>query len=578
LRFATSPPPDSGKISIYPPCFLIPLKKVWEDSSRYSEISQYYDALVSSPKQIYSELFKDQIKEERLGWLRENQKEAFNLFLFNFGYLWGPPGTGKTTTLGVILSEYLLKFPQNKVLLISTTNVALDEALTSVDRSLEKLTQYNHKASVIRNNIKRIGTHFRAGYYDNRKHLLPASNEDLLEKLILLKSQEPHREDIQEYAKWKEEKEKLENLLKTRVRETLNSSMLCAITSTSATFHFDKLREFQPFDLIVFDEASQMGMAHALALTPLARQVIFAGDPKQLSPIVQSKNPDARKWMGESVFKYMEKGKDSTVTLTEQSRMFEPICKLVSNIFYDGRLIIAKDKLSDSEWLEERSFPQLPTLKSVSVVTVEQKGTWSQKYGGNIRWELANSIVEVVEALLNKGIDKSRIAILTPFRAQRRMIKYFMRNVPRVLVSTVHGVQGSERDIVIFDPVDGSSNFLQDDNGKSLINVAISRAKACLIIFLSNEDKSNAILNQISNMVDLSEAVEKPISYEEIVLQADFPENYFGKIVALPNCVGKIMPCKDDGKEPKIIVIDCKTGGERKYNVNSLRQKVQRTT
>ena len=36
--------------------------------------------------------------------------------------LWGPPGTGKTTTLGVLVAEYLDRHPGAKVLLLSTTN------------------------------------------------------------------------------------------------------------------------------------------------------------------------------------------------------------------------------------------------------------------------------------------------------------------------------------------------------------------------------------------------------------------------------------------------------------------------
>ena len=77
---------------------------------------------------------------------------------------------------------------------------------------------------------------------------------------------------------------------------------LAAMTTTRAVFSYDELAALGPYDLVVFDEASQVGLAHALALVPLGNAVIFAGDPRQLAPIVVSKGADAHEWLGRSAF------------------------------------------------------------------------------------------------------------------------------------------------------------------------------------------------------------------------------------------------------------------------------------
>jgi superfamily I DNA and/or RNA helicase len=80
----------------------------------------------------------------------------------------------------------------------------------------------------------------------------------------------------------------------------------------------------------------------------------------------------------------------------------------------------------------------------------------------------------------------------------RRMLA--ARRTRDVLVSTVHKAQGSERKIVIFDPVDGASPFLGGVDGDRLINVAISRAQAQLVIFASDHDLTNPTLRKIADV------------------------------------------------------------------------------
>jgi superfamily I DNA and/or RNA helicase len=76
------------------------------------------------------------------------------------------------------------------------------------------------------------------------------------------------------------------------------------MTTTRAAFGFGLLREMPAPDLLVMDEASQVSLAYALAFLPLAKAVMFAGDPEQLAPIVRVEHPSAQTWLGGSTSIY----------------------------------------------------------------------------------------------------------------------------------------------------------------------------------------------------------------------------------------------------------------------------------
>ncbi|MBV9499363.1 MAG: AAA family ATPase [Acidobacteriaceae bacterium] len=56
----------------------------------------------------------------------------------NTSFLWGPPGTGKTHTIGRMVAAHLAG-SQERVLLLSSTNVAVDQAIVSVGEGIDEL-------------------------------------------------------------------------------------------------------------------------------------------------------------------------------------------------------------------------------------------------------------------------------------------------------------------------------------------------------------------------------------------------------------------------------------------------------
>lgn len=579
LRFASKSPPPAGEtIRIYLPQYLEKLEDVWSDDSWADRCVRWLTNLEDRNPRSNSKM----LESGEFSWLRKAQREAFDLTAWSISFLHGPPGTGKTRTLGALIAQYLCTFREDRVLLLSTTNVAVDEAITAVDSALTEIpTPISRKIRF--EQCKRVGNHFIASKYRGRDHLLPKQDTALLERLIKLEALRPREEDLKAYSTWKQQVEDLRAQMRTSAAKSLTESRLAAMTTTRAVFGFEDLRTLFAADLIVFDESSQVGLAHALALAPLGRRCLFTGDPQQLAPICRSEVDDAKEWLGQSMFAKADAFADAMCFLDEQSRMAEPICHIVSKTFYDGKLKVATK--CGPDWVKERHIGDSRIEKqSVSIRRIPTDHKYSQKYGGWIRFESAQVVCETTQQLLREP-DASEIIILTPFRAQRRLIKSFLKNagIRGVRISTVHRAQGSECHTVIFDPVGGSLPFLNTDDAPRLINVAFSRAKARLILCLSADDLKNPILQKVNSVATNLAGILQNEGFRvgkgqrkrhaSLILDSGFPLNAINKEISISSkrgdIVGKVREASADGKEFSLFVYA--TGEIKKFRTEFVR-------
>jgi DNA replication ATP-dependent helicase Dna2 len=566
IRYLSSPPPQKGQeIRIYPPRYLEALRDCWETSSWAAQCFGWLTRVTGA--QLAD--LEDVDRIENFPKLRTAQRQAFGLLERDHGFLWGPPGTGKTYTLGAMLSRYLCQRPTAKVLLLSTTNVAVDLALISVDEHLQRLSASNRVAASLRKKCLRIGNHFVASKYKGREHLLPTPDESLISRLADLETKMPDPADVVAYAAWKDRVKSL----RAQIPRPIDQAQLAAMTTTGAAFSFEALYVRKPFDLVVFDEASQASLAHALALAPLGRQVIFAGDDKQLAPVVQSEHPLARKWLGRSMF--VHKNERGTCLLNEQGRMEESICDVVGNVFYDGKLIVAEDCEGNPIWRAERVVRDVVPMgrKNVYLHLCQQEGVFNSNYGGPVRFESADFIAELVARLV-RTLSPEQIAVLCPYRAQRSVLKSNLRRkgFSAVKVSTVHRAQGSECHTVIFDSVLASTEFLNnDENGPRLLNVALSRAQARLVIVASRGDLQNRWLQRIANVISSRDgAGDDAVPMEEIIFQNDFPAMQADIVVRYRDIVGKIQPAPTTDS---FCIMDFRTGQTRTFRIDLVRKQ-----
>jgi len=564
IRYLNSPPPHEGQeIRVYPPRYLEALRDCWETPDWAIRSLIWLDKVICSRAESLPEIGLI----EGFPTLRRAQRQAFGLLGREHGFLWGPPGTGKTYTLGAMLAQYLCQRPTAKVLLLSTTNAAVDLALISVDQQLEVLSATDRSASRLRRKCLRIGNHFVASNYKGREHLLPTQDENLIRRLADLETKVPDPAEVTAYAAWKDQVK----ALRAQIPKPIDQAQLAAMTTTGAVFGLEALCARRPFDLVIFDEASQVGLAHALALAPLGNHVIFAGDDKQLAPVVQSGHPLAKRWLGESMFAH--KNECGTCLLDEQSRMEESICDVVGNVFYDGKLVVAADCEADPIWHAARVVRDVAPMgrKNVYLHICEQEGLFNSRYGGPVRFASADFVGGLVERLLTT-LSPDQITVLCPYRAQRSVLKANLRrrNISRVKVSTVHRAQGSECHTIIFDAVLASSKFLDnDENGPRLLDVALSRAQARLVIVASHGDLQNRWLRRIANVIGgRNGAGDDALAIEAVIFKKDFPLGQTGLIVRYRDIVGEVQPAPTSDS---FCIMDFRTGQTRSFKIDVVR-------
>jgi predicted RecB family nuclease len=220
-------------------------------------------------------------------------------------------------------------------------------------------------------------------------------------------------------------------------------------------------------DYLFIDEAGQVSLADALAMSTCANNVVLVGDPQQLGQVLQGSHPDRS---DSSVLEHLLAG-EATIPpnrglfLERTFRLHPDICAYISEEFYEHRL--QPDPVT---W------------------------TWTTPFGTGLRWlaiehegckqespEEAQAVCDEVERLVAAGVEPQAIKVVAPYNAQVQLLRSQLP--PNIEVGTVDKFQGQEAKIVFYSMTSSSSDdiprgltFLLSRNR---FNVAISRAQ-CL--------------------------------------------------------------------------------------------------
>lgn len=251
------------------------------------------------------------------------------------------------------------------------------------------------------------------------------------------------------------------------------------------------------FDLVIFDEASQMETPDAIGAIARANQTIIVGDPMQLPPtsffssgIGSSEevmeNQDADSILEDALAIGMP-----ALYLTRHYRSrHESLVAFSNNMFYDGRLL---------------TFPSVNDSE-IRVTHIDPHGAYD--YGKTRTNDIeAQAVVDYVVNRLE--LSPESIGIVTFSKAQSNLIddlltkalsrnKVANRNLDKatepIFIKNLENVQGDERDVIIFSvgygpDEDGkvSLNFgpLNQQGGERRLNVAVTRAKCEMVVFSS---------------------------------------------------------------------------------------------
>jgi superfamily I DNA and/or RNA helicase len=239
----------------------------------------------------------------------------------------------------------------------------------------------------------------------------------------------------------------------------------------------------EKFDTVIVDEASQETEPETLIpLTKGCKRALLVGDHVQLRATVRKHAVTSG--FDVSLFERLYISPDrldvAKVMLDTQYRMHPDICQFSSNAFYDSRLLSA-DSMGGIE-LPPSQFPWPKDARKVFVQcgSPEDIGRRSKSNKGQV--QACKDICGLLCTPPEGGPTDPRteIAILTPYTAQRDLLK---KALPNHTITSIDGFQGREADIIIFSTVRSnlhcSIGFLND---LRRLNVAITRAKTGLIL------------------------------------------------------------------------------------------------
>lgn len=247
----------------------------------------------------------------------------------------------------------------------------------------------------------------------------------------------------------------------------------------------------EKFDLVVFDEASQMPTSEAVGAIARGKSLIVVGDPKQMPPtsFFTSTNVDEE----EAAIDDMESILEDCRTLEMPSLQLnwhyrsrhESLIAFSNNEYYDGNLI---------------TFPSVDD-KETKVKYVPINGYYDKGGKRSNKAEAQAIVNEIARRLKDEKLREMSIGVIAFSVVQQSLIEDLLQDLldkdkalkefadsmyEPIFVKNLENVQGDERDVILFSigygpSKDGkvSMNFgpLNNNGGERRLNVAVSRAR-----------------------------------------------------------------------------------------------------
>ena len=260
-----------------------------------------------------------------------------------------------------------------------------------------------------------------------------------------------------------------------------------------------------PFDLVVFDEASQIPVWDAIGVIARAKQLVVVGDPKQMPPTnffqkgeseADAEDGDVPEDLESILDECLAAGVYSAHLNWHYRSRHESLITFSNHNYYDDRL---------------NTFPCARTTPRLGVRFEFVEGGVYDRRATRTNEKEARALVDYIFARAKEpGYKPRSIGVVTFSQAQQELIEdlvdarregdpsleaLFAEDAPEpFFVKNLENVQGDERDVILFSvgyapDADGkfAMNFgpLNRDGGERRLNVAVTRAKEQVVVFSS---------------------------------------------------------------------------------------------
>ncbi|MGG1675343.1 AAA domain-containing protein [Neobacillus sp. NRS-1170] len=450
-------------------------------------------------------------------------------------FVWGPPGTGKTYTLArVAANKY---FQEKRVLILSHSNQAVDVLIGEISSFVTKKNRFN-EGDILRYGFltgEQLANHdtvTTSQLLEKQDPELAADKELLVEERRKLKQDLARSFSKRDTHSLQELETKIAKVLeKIRQKEIEFVKNAFIVGTTLAKAASDPAIYDKDFDVIILDEASMAYVPQVGFAASLGKRVIICGDFKQLPSIAASRDALVTKWLKEDIFHragvvdWVKEGKlhPHLFLLKEQRRMHPDISSFTNQYIYHS-LVGDHESVQKSRKtiVENQPFPGRASILVDSSFTgahcISEKNSNSRL---NL-WQLLLSFQVIHESYLGGAHS---IGYVTPYRAQANLMELLLEDLyekerlnAEIISATVHRFQGSERDVMVFDTVDGEPQeragmLLTGVDSERLINVAITRTKG-KFIHISNQAFINS---HVYHSKTLRQLVEYQVRHNQAV-------------------------------------------------------------
>ena len=382
--------------------------------------------------------------------------------------IYGPPGTGKTVTVVETILQVFKLRSDSRILIVTPSNSAADLIAERLHAS---------------NQIK-IGDMARLNAWQRNPDAIP--------------------DIIKPYSFVNEELAVLGKVVRHRI--------VIATCSTSGQLYQLGLSEGH-FTHCVIDEAGETTEPESmipigLLASSASSQIVLAGDPKQLGPVLQS--PEAKMYgFGVSFLerlsmtklyrrnesKFQDHGNYDPMLVTKLIRNYRShacVLKVPSQLFYEAELMAEATNEIQKRFLHLKILPN----PDQPLIFHGVRGPNFQE-GDSPSWFNPTEALQVshyIRELLNEGVDPADVGIIAPYRQQIAKLRQILRSLelPVPKIGSVEEFQGQERPIIIVTTVRSQDHqsHVKADASRGLgflqcekrFNVAITRAMSLLIV------------------------------------------------------------------------------------------------